>query len=133
MAMTSCELPSLVLPNPISSANFINSDILKIDIEGSEFDALRSLKAKMDHQNEAFFPIGQMLIEIHFYGKTLDLPGFLAWWQMLEKGGFRPTWTEPNLLAVTMRNDDGMPRLSEVRVYRRYLWCFMLTSLISTL
>jgi hypothetical protein len=27
----------------------------------------------------------------------------------------RPAWTEPNLLAVSMKFEDGNPRLAEVR------------------
>lgn len=32
----------------------------------------------------------------------------------MEERGVRPTWTEPNLLAVTIGLKDKMPRLAEV-------------------
>ena len=66
------------------------------------------------------FPIGQMLMEIHLFGneaKKLEphtLGQFLDWWESMEERGVRPTWTEPNLLAVTVGLWDKMPRLAEV-------------------
>ena len=35
-------------------------------------------------------------------------------WERLESRGLRPTWTEPNLLAVTLNNNgDWMPNMAE--------------------
>lgn len=86
-------------------------DILKIDIEFFEFSTLTSL-IKFTRNGE--FPIGQMLLEIHLFGhQDSSLPVFIDWWESLEQVGMRATWTEPNLLAVTMKLEDGNPRLAE--------------------
>ncbi|RDW80013.1 hypothetical protein BP6252_04651 [Coleophoma cylindrospora] len=87
-------------------------DILKIDIEYAEFDALSSLNAWANGNME--FPIGQMLIEIHLFQNQPITPiTFLDWWGSLEARGLRPVWTEPNLLAVTIHLEDSQPRLAE--------------------
>jgi hypothetical protein len=89
----------------------VQSDILKIDIEGFEFDALASL---LQHTENEEFPIGQMLIELHlFASRNANLPDFIDWWESLENVGMRATWTEPNLLAVTLSLEDKNPRLAE--------------------
>jgi hypothetical protein len=91
-----------------------NSDILKIDIEYAEFNALSSLNAYTQVAMTEF-PIGQMLIELHiFQNQGITLPIFLDWWESMEYRGMRPAWTEPNLLAVSMKSEDGNPRLAEV-------------------
>lgn len=55
-----------------------------------------------------------MLLEIHLFGyQDSSLPVFIDWWESLEQVGLRATWTEPNLLAVTMKLEDGNPRLAE--------------------
>jgi hypothetical protein len=60
------------------------------------------------------FPIGQVLIEIHlFASQQASLPVFMEWWETLEAVGLRATWTEPNLLAVTLGLEDKNPRLAE--------------------
>jgi len=88
-------------------------DILKIDIEYSEFNALSSLNAYTQGPEEEF-PLGQVLIELHlFKWQGITYPTFLDWWESIEYRGLRPTWTEPNLLAVTMKFEDGNPRLAE--------------------
>ncbi|KAJ8522215.1 hypothetical protein ONZ45_g1141 [Pleurotus djamor] len=70
-------------------------DILKIDIEGWEFDTLTSLiKPYLD--NDIPLPFGQLQLEIHVWGKKF--PEFLKWWEMLERAGLRPFMTEPNLV-----------------------------------
>ncbi|CZS90272.1 uncharacterized protein RCO7_08609 [Rhynchosporium graminicola] len=87
-------------------------DILKIDIEYAEFEALKSFDEATAHQEE--YPIGQMLIELHLFKKEkIDMVEFLAWWEALEARGLRPAWTEPNLLAVTVSLEDKNPRLAE--------------------
>lgn len=59
-------------------------------------------------------PIGQLQVEIHLNEHIDGLPSFLKWWESLEKGGLRPVWTEPNLLQITMKLADAMPRYAEV-------------------
>jgi hypothetical protein len=96
-------------------------DILKIDIEYSEFDSLDSLNKAFSTGSGQEFPIGQMMVEIHLFGiehygnKISTTSGFfIDWWEMLEGRGMRPTWTEPNLLYTTMKIEGGGdPRLAE--------------------
>ncbi|KAL0952968.1 hypothetical protein HGRIS_007179 [Hohenbuehelia grisea] len=70
-------------------------DILKIDIEGWEFDTLTAL---IQPYIDAGIPLpfGQLQLEIHVWHKTF--PQFLKWWEMLEAAGLRPFMTEPNLV-----------------------------------
>jgi len=72
-------------------------DILKVDIEGSEFDTLTSMMKHYKEQNKPL-PFGQLQLEIHAEKTTFT--EFLKWWEDLEEAGLRPFWTEPNLLAV---------------------------------
>jgi hypothetical protein len=72
-------------------------DILKIDIEGSEFDVLGSL---MDAYEGRTLPFGQLQIEIHLWG--INFQDFLSWWERLESHGLRPFWTEPNLPSINV-------------------------------
>jgi len=90
-------------------------DILKIDVEGSEFTAL---DAFMDSCEESgIFPIGQVMIELHlFEDKVVNFERFTKWWERLEKFGMRPTWLEINLLAVTLNPSKTDPRCVE------YVW-----------
>ncbi|KAJ7260905.1 methyltransferase domain-containing protein [Mycena haematopus] len=71
-------------------------DIWKIDIEGSEFSALRDVIRSFEGQP---LPFGQMEIEIHIGHiwegmQTIGL--FDEWWTMLEDAGLRPFWNELN-------------------------------------
>jgi hypothetical protein len=92
----------------------LNSDILKIEIEYAEDNALSSLNAHTQSQ-QTEFPIGQILIELHLFKREpITYAIFLDWWESLESSGLRPTWTEPNLLGVTIGLEDMMPRLAEV-------------------
>ncbi|KAH6666734.1 methyltransferase domain-containing protein [Halenospora varia] len=88
-------------------------DILKIDIEYAEFNALSALNAyTQEHPQD--FPIGQMLIEMHLLkSQGITYPIFLDWWESMEYRGLRPSWTEPNLVAVSMGLEDGQARLAE--------------------
>ncbi|KAF4629621.1 hypothetical protein G7Y89_g8519 [Cudoniella acicularis] len=89
-------------------------DILKIDIEYAEFNALSSLNAHTQVSPQDF-PIGQMLIEMHLLkSQGITYPIFLNWWESMEYRGLRPAWTEPNLLAVSMGLEDGQARVAEV-------------------
>jgi hypothetical protein len=121
MATITCALNPSAIPNAQREANLSlnNSDILKIDIEEAEFDALTSLNEYTQaHEHE--YPIGQMLIELHLFARGgMTLPSFLKWWESLEFRGLRPAWTEPNLLAVTVGLEDKNPRLAEVCAPRK--------------
>ncbi|RDL37755.1 Uncharacterized protein BP5553_05188 [Venustampulla echinocandica] len=88
-------------------------DILKIDIEYAEFNALSALNTHSQNAQQDF-PLGQMLIELHlFKSQGITTQVFLDWWESLEFRGLRAAWTEPNLLAVTVGLEDRQPRLAE--------------------
>ncbi|KAF5365003.1 hypothetical protein D9757_011434 [Collybiopsis confluens] len=72
-------------------------DLLKIDIEGWEFEALEEL-IKPYLVSGKPLPFAQLQLEMH----VLDMRfvKFLGWWQMLETAGLRPFWTEPNLVYI---------------------------------
>ncbi|KAG9126735.1 hypothetical protein FRC07_002175 [Ceratobasidium sp. 392] len=71
-------------------------DILKIDIEGAEFDTLKSMINY--YKDIGPLPFGQLQLEIH--ANKITFMQFLRWWEDLEEAGLRPFWTEPNLLVT---------------------------------
>jgi hypothetical protein len=90
-------------------------DILKIDIEGSEFDLLNALlDAHFTNTDNAPLPFGQLQVEIHLWNNNLNFRQFLRFWERLESAGLRPFWAEPNLVWVNALG--GKPGLSEVRL-----------------
>jgi len=70
-------------------------DILKLDIEGSEFDVLDSIFKEYKGRP---LPFGQLQLEVHVGSKSFA--DYLHWWERLEAAGLRPFWTEPNLPDV---------------------------------
>ncbi|GJC84412.1 hypothetical protein ColLi_07250 [Colletotrichum liriopes] len=86
-------------------------DILKMDIEFAEFEAMQGLHDDFP-MTAGELPIGQLMIEIHFFN-GMTSSGYLDWWERLESRGLRPTWTEPNLLAITLNLGNKDPLLAE--------------------
>ncbi|KAF9523667.1 methyltransferase domain-containing protein [Crepidotus variabilis] len=84
-------------------------DLLKIDIEGWEFETLTTLLKPYVDSGEPL-PFGQLSLEIHLWDKSFEY--FLGWWEMLEAAGLRPFWTEPNLVYL-IYNKKGTPDLAE--------------------
>ncbi|KAK2040417.1 hypothetical protein LZ31DRAFT_604177 [Colletotrichum somersetense] len=80
-------------------------DILKMDIEFAEFAALDGMHRDFPVSGE--LPVGQLMVELHTL-EDMTSKKLLDWWERLESRGLRPTWTEPNMLAVTnnVRNKD---------------------------
>ena len=76
-------------------------DVLKVDIEGNEFD---SLEVFIDSFHGEPLPFGQLQLEVHVYGGSewQDFPKFLKWWEKLEEAGLRPFFSEPNLVYVNL-------------------------------
>ncbi|KAH7916618.1 methyltransferase domain-containing protein [Hygrophoropsis aurantiaca] len=76
-------------------------DVLKVDIEGNEFD---SLEVFIDSFHGAPLPFGQLQLEIHVFPNTQweKFPKFLGWWEKLEAAGLRPFFSEPNLVYVNL-------------------------------
>ncbi|KAF1950293.1 hypothetical protein CC80DRAFT_243483 [Byssothecium circinans] len=107
--------PLYTLQSLMKANNHTYIDILKIDVEGSEF---ASLEAVMDHfsQESKTLPIGQVMIEIHANRKSISFPNFRRWWERLEGMGMRATWVELNLLRVTLFEGEQEPDCTE------YVW-----------
>lgn len=84
-----------------------------MDIESAEFASMDGLSRDFSAEDGNELPIGQLMVEIHFFN-SLSAASYLGWWERLEARGLRPTWTEPNLLSVTL-NTDGQknPTLAE--------------------
>ncbi|KAH8899186.1 hypothetical protein GQ53DRAFT_801783 [Thozetella sp. PMI_491] len=90
------------------------SDILKMDIEFAEFEAMDGLSYDFPASRGMELPIGQLLVEIHLFGGRITTEEYLDWWERLEARGLRPAWAEPNLLAVTLNNNgDKNPNMAE--------------------
>ncbi|KAF1946429.1 hypothetical protein EJ02DRAFT_233253 [Clathrospora elynae] len=122
--------PFWTLPSLMKENNHTYIDILKIDIEGSEYDALDTMMDAFDNTRSAsgnsVLPIGQVMIELHLgdgvhfdsrdAGSNVDFERFRNWWERLERMGMRPVWMEINLFAVTLGNSKSDPRCTE------YVW-----------
>ncbi|KAF5339969.1 hypothetical protein D9611_012433 [Ephemerocybe angulata] len=85
-------------------------DLLKIDIEGWEFDTLTTL-IKPYATSGLPLPFGQLQLEIHIWDKTFAQ--YLTWWETLEAAGLRPFWTEPNLVYQNYNKKKGTADLAE--------------------
>jgi hypothetical protein len=94
----------------VSSSGHEFIDILKVDVEAAEFDALTSFVNTHTHGD---LPIGQMQLEIHAFGLNFDF--FLGWWEALEAAGLRPFNLEPNLIHV-VNPGCRKPEVVEVRL-----------------
>jgi len=73
-------------------------DIMKIDVEAAEFDALTTF---VNGHLNGDLPIGQLQLEIHVDWNRASLDWFRPWWESLEAAGLRPFSLEPNLIHVT--------------------------------
>jgi hypothetical protein len=92
-------------------------DILKIDIEGSEYAAFDAFMDSLEIAGTTTLPIGQVMIELHLMDdENVNFDRFTKWWERLESFGMRPTWLEINLLAVTLGQGKTDPRCVE------YVW-----------
>ncbi|EAS30771.1 uncharacterized protein CIMG_06250 [Coccidioides immitis RS] len=91
-------------------------DIMKMDIEGSEFGALTSFLTDFQDQD---LPLGQLLVETHVWEATpqtnyllpRSLSEWIGFWEHLESRGLREVSVEPNLLGNTWY---GSPVFAEV-------------------
>ncbi|EKM54909.1 uncharacterized protein PHACADRAFT_147193 [Phanerochaete carnosa HHB-10118-sp] len=92
-------------------------DVLKIDVEGSEFDGLAAFLKPFIGPDAPPLPIGQLEIEIHAWGDLGSFGYFYSWWSLFERAGLRPFWTEPNIVHVS--HLQARPDVVEV--------CFSLT------
>jgi hypothetical protein len=114
---TRCTCPLLTnISLTYAGHNFI--DLLKIDIEGSEFSALSYFLKSLPEG--APLPFGQLQIEIHAWDEMGKFANFLRWWELLEEYGLRPFWTEPNLVYVNLLH--AKPDLTEVGIRYPMQW-----------
>ena len=121
--------PRYTLRTLMKQNNHTFIDILKIDIEGSEFEVLDTLidsypsstssawfegKDKGDRAGGGL-PFGQLQLELHVFDNMPwnHFSKFLQWWEKLEIAGLRPFWTEPNLVYVNLVR-GVRPDLAEV-------------------
>ena len=90
-------------------------DILKIDLEGWEFDALTAFlipSSEFSLERPRIPPVSQMLLELHVWNR--EFPELLRWWNTLERAGFRAVAREPNLVYQNYNRMQGA-ELAEVR------------------
>jgi len=107
--------PFYTLSTLMAQNNHSYIDILKIDIEGSEYTAFDSFMDSCDASG--VMPIGQVMIELHLMDDAhVNFERFTKWWERLEGFGMRPTWLEVNLMAVTLGQGKTDPRCVE------YVW-----------
>lgn len=96
-------------------AGHTHIDILKIDVEGWEFDTLTAfLTPSPDFTAERprVPPVSQLLLELHLWNR--DFPDLLTWWSTLERAGLRAVAREPNLVYQNYNRMQGA-ELAEVR------------------
>ncbi|CAG8972101.1 hypothetical protein HYALB_00011233 [Hymenoscyphus albidus] len=106
--------PFMSLQSLMKNNSHTYMDILKIDIEGAEYNSFDSFMDWCDRENAGEMPIGQIMIELHLTDDdNLNFNRLLTWWERLEKFGMRPTWLEVNLLAVTLNPNKQDPRCVE--------------------
>lgn len=113
-------------------------DILKIDIEGWEFETLSTLVSGYIQAGKPL-PFGQLQLEIHLWNKSFA--EFLKWWETLEESGLRPFATEvrvtvsirfrtcidcyrPAQLSVPKLQQERRPRRGKIRLLLRCLTTF---------
>ena len=74
-------------------------DILKIDIEGWEFETMTTLLNPYIASGKPL-PFSQLQLEIHIWSKTFA--EYLSWWESLEAAGLRPFWTEASCARLNL-------------------------------
>ncbi|KLU87815.1 hypothetical protein MAPG_06808 [Magnaporthiopsis poae ATCC 64411] len=97
-------------------------DILKMDIEFFEYETMDGLDRDFSLAAGHEFPVGQFMVELHLLN-GITAKTFLEWWERLEGRGMRPTWTEPNLLGVTLgiggNKDPNLAEYTMINVHDR--------------
>ncbi|KAI0347041.1 hypothetical protein BDW22DRAFT_1322300 [Trametopsis cervina] len=102
-------------------------DVLKVDVEGSEFGALASFVAHHANETETehVLPIGQLQLEVHARNEgaaTFSFPSFKRWWETLEWAGLRPFASEPNLVYSNhIRIEPSLAEYSFMNVRGRHM------------
>ncbi|EMD32703.1 hypothetical protein CERSUDRAFT_87731 [Gelatoporia subvermispora B] len=85
-------------------------DILKVDVEGWEFEVMRSMVRDFISPTEdgtfGALPFGQLQMEFHVWHRRFD--DFLSWFQLLEEAGLRPFMAEVNLVYANYNRQSGV-------------------------
>lgn len=75
-------------------------DLLKVDIEGGEYDALRDVM-------EAGVPVGQLLVEFHHCYSTIPLARTVETVNLLRRSGFRIFHISPRTYEMSLLRVEG--------------------------
>lgn len=89
-------------------------DVLKIDLEGWEFDTLTAFLMpgpEFSDERPRVPPVSQMLLELHLWNR--EFSDLLNWWSTLERAGLRAVAREPNLVYQNYNRMQGA-ELAEV-------------------
>ncbi|KAJ7925759.1 hypothetical protein B0H13DRAFT_1705787 [Mycena leptocephala] len=80
-------------------------DILKVELQGSEFDTLLAILAD---NKDAPLPFGQLIIKLHvgLSERMQTVEHFSTWFTKLECAGLRPYYFELNMLDVNNRRAE---------------------------
>jgi hypothetical protein len=105
--------PMYTLKSLMEMNGHTHIDILKIDIEGWEFETMTTLIEPYIASGEPL-PFSQLQLEIHIWNKSFA--EYLAWWQSLESAGLRPFWTEPNLVYQNYQTKADLAEYSFLNV-----------------
>lgn len=88
--------------------------VMKMDIEGAEFEALAALINGVEKAGKKVLPVGQLLLELHLISRdgipsTVD--ALMKWFERLEEFGMRPAYNEHNWIGDV---GSGRPQFIEV-------------------
>lgn len=118
--------PQFTIQDLMRFNNHSYIDIVKMDIEGAEFDAMSSLvsfvRGEQEDRITATIPIGQLLVEIHLWTAPFDdddgeliipknISSWIQWWSNMEELGLRPVNNEDNWIGNVV---TGKPSFMEV-------------------
>jgi len=88
-------------------------DILKVDLEGWEFDIFATLIKTYLMAGQPL-PFAQLLVEIHAWNKRFS--EVLVWWELLESAGLRPFRTETNLVYQNYNKQSDLAQYSFINI-----------------
>ncbi|KAF9141806.1 hypothetical protein BGX30_004100 [Mortierella sp. GBA39] len=92
-------------------------DVLKIDIEGTEFDALNAMMDQFD-----ILPFSQLQLEIHLYSDVEKRKHFMKlvkFWERLEGHHLRPFWSELNTIVAKLGDFLSLSEYSFINIADR--------------
>lgn len=92
--------PLLTVQDVMAINGHDHIDVVKMDIEGFEFDAVDVLLSHFREQGKEV-PISQIVMQVHLIPDQITVGRFMKWWEKLEEAGFRPVRNEPDLLTAT--------------------------------